>query len=112
MELEINAKLASLAPGAGPASERAVALAEMFGIGLDERHEVTLYEGFRVKVRRGDVVYITGPSGCGKTVLLREMERKIKKALDLRLKALGAAEKEEEAAEDPEGPVAALESVD
>ncbi len=132
MELEINAKLASLAAGTGPASERAVALAEMFGIGLDERHEVTLYEGFRVRVRRGDVVYITGPSGCGKTVLLREMERQIRKASDLRLQTSGAAEEKEETAkevttaspsnaggfisknkdENPEGPVAALESVD
>jgi hypothetical protein len=136
MELEINAKLASLAAGSGPASERAVALAEMFGIGLDERHEVTLYEGFRVKVRRGDVVYITGPSGCGKTVLLRQMENMIreatKKSSVLSPQSSGAAENEEkeEAAketktgdpwvaptkdnneEDPEGPVAALESVD
>jgi hypothetical protein len=122
MELEINAKLASLAAGAGPPSERAVALAEMFGIGLDEQHEVTLYEGFRVRVRRGDVVYITGPSGSGKTVLLREMERQLRKATSRREgqglnpspgpEGPPSPKGEGLTAEDPEGPVAALESVD
>jgi hypothetical protein len=63
MELEINLKLASLPAGKGgeagaadAPSDRAVALAEMFGVGLDERHELALYRGFRVRIRRGDVV--------------------------------------------------------
>lgn len=103
MDLEINEKLPSLSPAAaaGP-SERAVALAEMFGIGLDERHELELYSGLHLRIRRGDVVYVTGQSGCGKSLLLRA----IVKALGERLTrgALGP--------EDPEGPVADLAGVD
>lgn len=106
MDLEINEKLASLSPradaAAPPAGERMVALAEMFGIGLDEHHELELYRDFRVTVRRGQVVYITGPSGCGKSVLLRAMARAVRERL-----ATGDA-----GDDDPRGPVMDLDSVD
>jgi ABC-type ATPase with predicted acetyltransferase domain len=73
--LTINEKFRAVtarAAAAGP-SEAALKAAEMFGIGLDESYEVTLYENLRVDVRPGDVVYVTGPSGCGKSVLLTRL---------------------------------------
>lgn len=106
MDIEINEKVASLSPSAealrSEPSERAVALAEMFGIGLDEHHEVSLYRDFRVTIRGGDVVYITGPSGCGKSVLLRALGRALRKHLASGDPGDG----------DPHGPVAELAAVD
>jgi len=66
------------APASRPPSGRRVRLAEMFGIGLDERAEVTLFDGLALRVRPGDVVFITGPSGSGKSVLLRALARAIR----------------------------------
>lgn len=71
----INQKFHAVPPplaGIAP-SDRAVQAAEMFGIGLDETYEVTLYDDTAVDVRPGDVVLVTGASGSGKTVLLRRL---------------------------------------
>jgi uncharacterized protein len=106
VEIEINEKVASLSPSDDAIrcepGERAVALAEMFGIGLDEHHEVSLYRDFRVTIRRGDVVYITGPSGCGKSVLLRAIGRALGEHLASGDPGDG----------DPRGPVVELAAVD
>jgi ABC-type ATPase with predicted acetyltransferase domain len=56
-----------------PPSEAVLKTAEMFGIGLDETYEVTLYAGLRLDVRPGDVISVTGPSGGGKSVLLARL---------------------------------------
>lgn len=83
-------------------SERVLRVAEMFGIGVDEGHEVVLYEGLELEIRGGDVVYITGPSGCGKSVLLRAVASQM-------AERLAAGERE---AGDPEGPLAWLQEAD
>ncbi len=104
MLIEINEKVRSLSESggeAGVASGRAVALAEMFGVGLDEEHALTLYDGLRLDILRGDVVYVTGGSGCGKSVLMRALARELRRRL-----ASGGGE-----AADPEGPLAVLDDV-
>ena len=71
----INQKFRAVAPARAdePPSEAVLKAAEMFGIGLDETYEVTLYSGLRLDVRPGDVVFVTGPSGSGKSVLLARL---------------------------------------
>lgn len=51
-------------------SERVLAVAEAFGLGLEEG-EFTLFKNLELEVNPGDVVYITGQSGSGKSQLLR-----------------------------------------
>ena len=55
-----------------PRSERVLAIAEAFGLGLEER-EFTLFRELELQVEPGDVVYINGQSGSGKSCLLREL---------------------------------------
>lgn len=78
----INTKFHAVphAVAGGEPGDRQVRLAEMFGLGLDETHEVTLYDRFAVDVRPGDLVFVTGPSGSGKSVLLRALLRAIRDA--------------------------------
>ena len=81
-QYRINQKFHAVPPpSAGDVpSDRAVQAAEMFGIGLDETYEVTLFDGLALEVRPGDVVLVTGPSGSGKTVLLRRLVEAIASA--------------------------------
>jgi ABC-type ATPase with predicted acetyltransferase domain len=75
----INQKFQAAPAGrvAEPCGARMLKVAEMFGIGLDESYEVTLYRDLCIDVRPGDVVFITGPSGSGKSVLLRNLAQAI-----------------------------------
>ncbi|MBL7140525.1 MAG: ATP-binding cassette domain-containing protein [Planctomycetes bacterium] len=61
-----------------PPTDRQVRLAEMFGLGLDDTTEVTLYDGLALDVQPGDLVFITGPSGSGKSVLVRALVRALR----------------------------------
>jgi hypothetical protein len=89
--LVINQKFPAISLGGGPSagagpesaaapSDATLKVAEMFGIGLDESYEVTLYNDLRLDVRPGDVVFVTGPSGSGKSVLLARLEEAIRRA--------------------------------
>lgn len=60
-------------PSKVAATPRVVSLANMFGIGVDETHNVVLYKDLELEVRPGWVVYITGESGAGKSCLLRDI---------------------------------------
>lgn len=54
-------------------TDEVISVAQMFGIGLDEDHVVTLYEDLEVTLGARRIVYITGESGGGKTSLLRDL---------------------------------------
>jgi ABC-type ATPase with predicted acetyltransferase domain len=92
--LAINQKFRAITGGATARqqpSEAVLRTAEMFGIGLDESYEVTLFENLRIDVRPGDVVYVTGPSGSGKSVLLAQLTEALRQAWPAaRLADLGA----------------------
>jgi len=54
-------------------SERVVAVAEGFGLGLDKWEKFVLYDNVELKMGPQDILYITGDSGSGKSVLLRSL---------------------------------------
>ncbi|MEM2906057.1 MAG: ABC transporter ATP-binding protein [Candidatus Bathyarchaeia archaeon] len=57
---------------------RTLAVAEAFGLGLDEAQTWPVYREYKVEVNPGDVVYITGESGGGKSLLLRELAEQMR----------------------------------
>lgn len=64
-------------------SPRTTAVAEAFGLGVDEEHTFTVLDT-ELKIRRDDVVYVTGDSGSGKSVLLRAIKQDLEsEALDI-----------------------------
>jgi len=52
---------------------RSVAVAEAFGLGLDEQKRFVVYDDVELKISPNDIVLITGDSGSGKSVLLRAL---------------------------------------
>lgn len=61
-----------------PRTERAIDVAQAFGIALNTRIFKVL-DGVEVNIEPGDVVYITGESGSGKSILLRTLAEHISK---------------------------------
>jgi ABC-type ATPase with predicted acetyltransferase domain len=64
-------------------TDRVVATAEAFGLGLDRWEKFAVFENVDLKIGLKDVMYITGDSGSGKSVLLRALEKDIKHDLKL-----------------------------
>lgn len=58
-------------------TERVLEIAEAFGIGLDEK-EFVVFDNLKIKIKQGDVVYITGQSGSGKSQMLVSLERQMR----------------------------------
>ena len=56
---------------------RTLAIAEAFGVTLDDETTFTVYDNLTVEVNPGDIVYITGDSGSGKSTLLRELAERM-----------------------------------
>jgi len=59
-------------------TQRVIAVAESFGLGLDKHHKFTIYDNVELKISPRDIVYITGESGSGKSALLKALENDIK----------------------------------
>ncbi len=52
-------------------SDRALDVAAMFGLALDDDRPVPVLPRLELDLRAGQVVFVTGPSGSGKSTLLR-----------------------------------------
>ncbi len=52
-------------------TSRTLAVASVFGLGVDEEREVTVVPEMELEINPGDVALIVGDSGSGKTVMLR-----------------------------------------
>lgn len=57
-------------------TERVMAVAEAFGIGLDDK-VFTVFDDLEIPWRSTDIVYVNGQSGSGKSTLLREMAQEL-----------------------------------
>ncbi|MEM3641077.1 MAG: ATP-binding cassette domain-containing protein [Candidatus Bathyarchaeia archaeon] len=60
-------------------TEQVLNVAEAFGLGVDQQQKFTIYENVQIKIGPKDIVYITGESGSGKSVLLKALEKDIRK---------------------------------
>ena len=59
-------------------TDKVTSVMRMFGLTTEKLTEQNTTHKCSLKIKPGDIVYITGPSGSGKTVLLNELEDKIK----------------------------------
>lgn len=57
-------------------TQRVLDVAEMFGLGLDDKTFVVLKD-LELDIRDGDIVYITGQSGSGKSTILKELRNEM-----------------------------------
>jgi ABC-type ATPase with predicted acetyltransferase domain len=56
-------------------TDRTVAVAEAFGLGISDYQQHILYDDVELKIGPKDIVYVTGDSGSGKSVLLDAIVR-------------------------------------
>jgi len=54
---------------------RTIAVAEAFGLGVDEHQEHVIYDNVELKISPRDIVLVTGESGSGKSVLLKALAK-------------------------------------
>lgn len=55
---------------------RVLAIAEAFGLGLDNK-EFVVFDNAELEINQGEVVYVTGQSGSGKSTVLRELQKQM-----------------------------------
>jgi len=65
-------------------TDRTVAVAEAFGLGVDSFQEHVVYDNVELKISPRDVVLVTGESGSGKSVLLKALVKDLRdQAVDM-----------------------------
>lgn len=64
-------------------SPNVLTVAAMFGLDIGERHRINLFSDLAIRIGPGQIVLVTGPSGAGKSIILGELEKKIKTAVNL-----------------------------
>jgi ABC-type lipoprotein export system ATPase subunit/GNAT superfamily N-acetyltransferase len=64
-------------------SERVVAVAEGFGLGLNHWQQFVIYDNVELKISPKGITLITGDSGSGKSVLLKALEKDIRQDMGL-----------------------------
>jgi len=64
-------------------TERTIMVAEAFGLGIDEEKEFQIYDNLELKVKRGDIIYVTGDSGSGKSWILKNVFAKMTNAISI-----------------------------
>jgi len=64
-------------------TDRTIAVAEAFGLGIDDNQRHVLYDNVQLKIGPHDIVYITGESGSGKSALLKALEKDITQGMGL-----------------------------
>ncbi len=64
-------------------TDRVVGVAEAFGLGLDKWERFVIYDNVELRIGPTDIVYITGDSGSGKSVLLKALEKDIRRDMGL-----------------------------
>ena len=67
-----------------------MAVAESFGLGLDQWEKFVVYDNVELKIGPTDITLITGDSGSGKSVLLKALEKDIKQ--DMKLSCINIAD--------------------
>jgi ABC-type ATPase with predicted acetyltransferase domain len=66
-------------------TDRTVAVAEAFGLGISDFQKHVLYDNVELKIGPKDIVYLTGDSGSGKSVLLDAIVRDLNPQEAIRL---------------------------
>jgi len=71
---------------------RSIAVAEAFGLGLDQWERFVVYDNVELKIGPTDITYISGDSGSGKSVLLKALQRDIEGTPEVLGRAINIAD--------------------
>jgi len=62
---------------------RTIMVAEAFGLGIDDEKTFQIYDQLELKVKPGDIIYVTGDSGSGKSWILNNVFAKMPNSISI-----------------------------